>query len=142
MELVITRGLPGAGKSTYIKTHFPHHKHFEADMYFSRNGEYKFDPTELNAAHRWCQNAVYDQLCKGKDVAVSNTFIQDWEFEPYMVMADELGISVRVIELRTMFGSIHGVPESKMIQMRNRWHNWEDIKKQFPEIEFIYEVIE
>lgn len=140
-ELVLIRGLPGSGKSTYAAKHFPWHRHVEADMWFSRSGEYVFDFKELNRAHAWCQASTIEALEKGEDVVVTNTFTQDWEFETYMTMAFEMDIKVRIIELKTQFENIHGVPPEKMVVMRNRWHDWEDIKKQFPGIDITYEVV-
>ena len=77
-ELVLIRGLPGAGKSTYAQKHFPGHKHLEADMYFNRTGTYKFDPKKLNSAHTWCQGRTHRALSAGHDVVVTNTFTMEW----------------------------------------------------------------
>ena len=55
-ELYLLRGLPGSGKSTLAKSLGG--KHFEADMYFVRDGEYQFDVTKLKEAHEWCRSSV------------------------------------------------------------------------------------
>ena len=134
-QLVIIRGLPGSGKTTYAKKHFPKHEHYEADMFFCRGGPYKFDFTKLNAAHKWCQNAVYNALHQDRDVVVTNTFTQTWEFDAYMSMIGEIAfdsgveVSLLVVEMKTQFDNIHGVPEDKMQKMRDRWHPWETIKE-------------
>ena len=39
--LYIVRGIPGSGKSTFAKSLGG--THFEADMFFMKDGEYKFD---------------------------------------------------------------------------------------------------
>lgn len=135
-QLVIVRGLPGSGKSTLAKKQFPNHKHFEADMFFinRKTGEYKFDPTKLNAAHNWCQNAVYNALHAGHDVIVTNTFVQTWEFDAYIEAINELSydngieVDLLVVEMKTQYQNVHGVPEDKLQQMRNRWHPWETVK--------------
>ena len=54
--LYIARGLPSSGKSTFAKTLGG--THFEADMFFMVDGEYKFDHTKLKEAHEWCRNGV------------------------------------------------------------------------------------
>ncbi len=136
-QLVIIRGLPGSGKSTEAKKEFPHHKHVEADMYFvdRKTGEYKFDFTKLNAAHKWCQKTVFDALRGDHDVVVTNTFTQTWEFDPYITMIQELSfehnveIDLLVVEMKTQYTNIHGVPEDKMQKMRDRWHSWETVKE-------------
>lgn len=141
MQLVIIRGLPGAGKSTYAKKNFPFHKHFEADMYFCRDGDYKFDPTKLNAAHRWCQGKVNEALANRKDVVVSNTFIQEWEFDAYKEIAHNHGCRVLIVELKTQFQNIHGVPEDKLEMMKRRWTELEHIAREFLHIDCEYEIV-
>lgn len=32
-ELVLVRGLPGSGKTTYVRNYYPNYTHFEADLY-------------------------------------------------------------------------------------------------------------
>lgn len=150
-ELVIIRGLPGSGKSTFAKSNFAKHKQFEADMFFVRkNGEYKFDFTKLNAAHTWCQQQVIETLKSGHDVVVTNTFTQSWEFDAYMSILTELAlsgieVSLRIIEMKTQYQNIHGVPEDKMQKMRDRWHQWDSVKEDLGLIDgenVIYEVVE
>ena len=64
-KLFLVRGLPGAGKSTFVK-HLGDCVHLEADMYFLKNGEYVFNKDELKDAHLWCQNSCYVALSFGK----------------------------------------------------------------------------
>jgi predicted kinase len=126
-QLVIIRGLPGSGKTTIAKKEFPNHFHTEADQWFidPQTGEYRFDPTKLNGAHRGCQAATFKALQSGHDVVVTNTFTQNWEFDSYFDICDELEIEdILVIEMKTQYQNIHGVPEEKMEVMRRRWHAW------------------
>ncbi len=147
-ELVIIRGLPGSGKSTYAKAQFPHHKHFEADMFFVRDGKYRFDFTKLNEAHDWCVGETARALYNGHDVVVTNTFIQTWEFDSYMSAVSDIEfdtgaeISIRVVEMKTQYQNIHGVPEDKLQKMRNRWHSWDTVKEDLGVSDIIYEVVE
>lgn len=120
MELVLIRGLPGSGKSTLAKS-MAGHMHYEADMYFMNDGDYKFDPKLISDAHKWCQWWTKDNLLRNYSVVVSNTFTQKWEMQPYFDMAAELGVPVRVIEATGNFQNIHGVPEAAIERMRARW---------------------
>lgn len=122
MELVLIRGLPGSGKSTLAKSMVDFH-HFEADMYFEDpvDGEYKFDKTKISAAHNWCMDTTRLFLTYGRSVVVSNTFTQKWEMQPYLDMAEDMEIPVRVIEAKGNFKNVHGVPDEAIERMRARW---------------------
>ena len=56
-------------------------------------------------------------------IAVSNTFTQEWEMKPYFELAQEHGYMVFSIIVENRHGgtNIHGCPEEKVEQMRNRF---------------------
>ena len=121
-ELFLLRGLPGAGKSTLAKSLGG--KHFEADMYFVRDGEYKFDVTKLKDAHEWCRSSVGGLMINEEPkLVVSNTFTQEWEMEPYYKLAEKYGYRVHSLIVENRHGGMneHGVPEEKLEQMKNRF---------------------
>ncbi|MGF1909573.1 ATP-binding protein [Vibrio kasasachensis] len=122
-KLTLIRGLPGSGKSTLARRYSAHH--FEADMYFVNSaGEYCFDANQLESAHRWCQKQTETALRKGEDVVVSNTFVRRWEIKPYFELAKRLGAQFEIVECKGEFGNIHGVEQSVIDRMRNRWQEW------------------
>lgn len=87
MTVRIIRGLPGSGKSTFAKTFGCFH--VEADMFFVRDGEYKWLNTGEN--HDWCFACFKEAVCRGIDVCVSNTFTTMREMRPYLEFATEKG---------------------------------------------------
>lgn len=120
--LYLLRGLPGGGKSTLAKRLGG--VHFEADMFFMKDGEYKFDPNYLKMAHEWCQNMVWGNMKdQTETIVVSNTFTREWEMEPYYEMAERFGYMVfsLIVENRHNGENEHGVPEEKIQQMRDRF---------------------
>jgi len=121
--LYIVRGLPGSGKSTYAKTLVPASAHFEADQYFMKGDKYAFDPSKLKDAHADCLARTRKAMVDGKHkvVAVSNTFTQKWEVQPYINLANELGWTVKVIRMTGNYGSIHDVPKDSIERMRGRF---------------------
>ena len=125
--LYILRGIPGSGKTTLAKSIGA--VHFEADMYSMVGKEYKFDVTKLKQAHAWCQDQVRISM-KNSDnkigdlrIAVSNTFTQEWEMEPYVEMAKEYGFKVFTLIVENRHGGVnqHEVPEDKIELMKNRF---------------------
>ncbi len=117
--LVLCRGLPGSGKSTkagvLAEIGF---QHFEADMYFERDGNYRYDSTRIREAHEWCQQVTREALGRGQNVVVSNTFTRVSEMNPYFEMGAG---NIRVIEAKGRWKNVHGVPSEVVQKMASRW---------------------
>lgn len=122
-DLVIIRGLPGSGKSTYAKKHFPNHLHVESDQFFMKNGKYEFDINKLKWNHDRCFNKVKKALRRGKKVVVSNTFTTKEEIQPYLDLAESLEKNVKVLRTEGQYKNQHRVPEDKIKVMKARFQN-------------------
>jgi len=121
-ELFLLRGLPGSGKSTLAES--LGNMNIEADEYFMYNGKYEFDASKLKDAHAWCQNTAKVWMKNSvKRIIVSNTFTQEWEMQPYYDLAKEHGYKVYSLICENRHGGVneHGVPEEKLVQMKNRF---------------------
>ena len=125
-QLILLRGLPGSGKSTFAKS-ISHAAvgHIEADMFFMKEGEYKFDASRLKDAHSWCRDTVEDWMNPFgfETIIVSNTFTQEWEMEAYYKLAEQYGYVVTSLIVENRHGGVntHGVPDDKLEQMKNRF---------------------
>ena len=130
-KLYIVRGLPGSGKSTFaldlVGSDF---LVCEADKYFMVDGEYKFDGSKLKEAHESCRNRVEtymkDSLINDqfyREIAVSNTFTQEWEMQAYIDLAKQYGYMVFTIIVENRHGGVnqHGVPDEALTRMRDRF---------------------
>jgi predicted kinase len=136
-QLFLVRGLPGCGKSTFVRhewegsTSGPVAEHLEADKFFTFNkeGEYKFNKEMLPTAHAWCLGETYRSLSNNKVTVVSNTFSQLWELEPYIEAANSHGVALNIIDLYDNGWNdedlcekcVHNVPLAVICKMRNRW---------------------
>jgi energy-coupling factor transporter ATP-binding protein EcfA2 len=126
-ELFLLRGLPGSGKSTLAKSIGG--VHYEADMFFIKDGEYQFDVTLLRDAHSWCQTQVSNAMILNlatkinERIVVSNTFTQEWEMTPYFELAEKYGYRVHSLIVENRHGGVneHGVPEDKLGLMKKRF---------------------
>ncbi|MEM4258076.1 MAG: AAA family ATPase [Candidatus Thermoplasmatota archaeon] len=120
VQLILIRGLPDSGKSTMVREYVKQgYLHFEADMYFERDGKYEFRPALLPKAHAWCLSQTKRALEEGKDVVVSNTFSRKWELQPYL----DLGYPTKILTATGNYKNIHGVPDETIKRMKDRWED-------------------
>jgi len=131
--IYLVRGIPGSGKSTFAKKLVgDDFLVCEADKYFidKETGEYKFDVSKIKDAHKFCQDMVEtymkDSLLNDHfytEIAVSNTFTQEWELQPYYELAIKYGYYVTSIIVENRHGgvNVHDCPEDKIELMRNRF---------------------
>jgi adenylate kinase family enzyme len=129
--LFLVRGLPGSGKTSFASAIWNDYAVCEADKFFyNKEGNYNFDPSKLKEAHAWCKNEVETRMIDHQnneqyypEIAVSNTFTQEWEMEDYFKLAVKYGYKVvsLIIENRHGGQNVHGVPEDKLQIMKNRF---------------------
>jgi len=126
-HLICLGGLPGSGK-TFLATLLAIRGHLYAadDYFYNGEGEYRFDPEQLTAAHLHCQLRVNKACGEGAErVVVHNTFSHRWETEYYRTIAEEHGynfFSVTLgdssIPLEALAGrNSHGVPLHRLKEM-------------------------
>lgn len=126
-ELILIRGLPGSGKSTFanrLQSLIPYSVHYEADMFFyDEHGNYNYDREKIKEAHAWCLNMAHSGLCDGKTVIVANTFTRRWELRQYynMVHRSWNGVQITEIICNNNGQNTHGVPSEHIEAMRKRW---------------------
>jgi predicted kinase len=129
--LFLVRGLPGSGKSTFATHIWNEYAVCEADKFFyDKEGNYNFDPSKIKDAHAWCKNEVETRMKDHQlnpqyypEIAVSNTFTQEWEMKDYYDLAEKYGYKIvsLIVENRHGGKNVHGVPEDKLEIMKNRF---------------------
>ena len=92
--LYILRGLSGVGKRRLAETLAD--ETFSAnDFFYDEHGRYYFDKERLQEAHDQCyEDVVAAMMDDVKYIAVVNTFVQEWEFQRYIDVAEEMGYQV------------------------------------------------
>ncbi len=136
-EVIITSGIPGAGKSTWVRNNTNPYmtEVFSADaFFFDKNGQYHFDPTKLSEAHSSCLKNYTVRLMhlhnSSEDagritLVVDNTNTSAWEIAPYYSLAQAFNIPVRVVRInasteKAYRRNIHGVEKDKIEKMAER----------------------
>lgn len=101
----IMRGPSGAGKTTYINKNSPHAAVCSADHFFVVKNEfgideYRFDASKLAQAHSSClQKFIKCVQNEFRHVVVDNTNINNWEYQPYELIAMSYDYDVEIIEI-------------------------------------------
>lgn len=131
MEVIIMRGLPGSGKSTWVQnycraaTPATYPLICSADEYFMKTKVYEFNPVLIGDAHDFCFQKFLNGLVykPAYDVIiVDNTNTRAWEISPYYRHAELLKIPVRIVWVEADFETCvrrntHGVPTATIRKM-------------------------
>lgn len=122
------RGVSGSGKSTYIRDHLPGAYVCSADHFFiGTDGVYRFNPTKLGEAHRWCYRKFLTALSDWRElIVVDNTNTQLFEFYGYIQLAWAHDYEVSAVRMDTPVElaaarNLHGVPAAGVEAMAARF---------------------
>ena len=131
--LVLISGVPGSGKTTlahYLRNIQDESWSISADSFMvNEKREYEYDRDRLEECHSRCLEYVRSILFHNEDrgqsrdpdetgtVVVHNTFVKQWELDPYLKLAEEAGWPVFVVEMRQRFPNVHGVPDDVVDRM-------------------------
>lgn len=122
-RLIILRGLPGSGKTTFAE--FLNANVFDLEIFAADNYQsVPFDPNKVQYAHASCQRDVGLAMGRGVEtVVVHNTNTQAWEMKPYEDMAEQFGYMVThlIVENRHGSKSVHNVPKEVLVKMKDRF---------------------
>jgi hypothetical protein len=142
---IIMIGLPGAGKTTWVKANCSDARVCSADHFHEKSGEYKFDPKNAPLAHGECirnfvehcrshfitamlgqpegGTPVHLQM-KHSDVVVDNTNVNVHSIAPYVGIAKAYGFTTRLVMVRPPSDAfercLHKMPEAHWIVMRGQ----------------------
>jgi predicted kinase len=120
--LIILRGLPGSGKSSFAEL-LGTKAICCADDYVTRNGVYNWKPETIGASHDWCQRKCRRFMKKQAErIVVANTSTSARELKPYMDLARQFGYKVFSVVVENRHGgvNVHNVPDATLEKMKER----------------------
>jgi predicted kinase len=133
-RLIILRGLPGSGKTTYAHGLTNDGRDgiiLSSDNYFIHGGVYKYNPSHLKDSHIWNQKKAAEAMIHGERlIVIDNVNARKWEARPYVEMAVNCGYKIEFREPPTpwrfnidelMEHDDKNVPQKTMERMLNEW---------------------
>lgn len=122
-SLIIVRGLPGSGKTSFAELFEDVHI-CTADDYHMVGDKYDWKPENVSSAHSKCQTKCERLMSIGSPrVVVANTTTTIDEMKPYYELAVKYGYKVFsvIVENRHGHTNVHNVPDETIQKMRNRF---------------------
>ena len=146
MQIIIMRGLPGSGKTSWHKRFHPNAIVCSADDFHTVNGIYKFQPTNAGIAHRTCLRKYLEAFFtpSAATLIVDNTNTTLMELSRYVEPALAFGYDPRIVFMpceikESVRRNIHGVPPSTITKMYANLIN--EVLPPYWKQDFIYEGI-
>ena len=125
--LILVRGLPGSGKSTFAKKNFVKKHgfvHLENDMFlYDKDGNYVWTPEKAKEAIQKCYNETAKALAAGKDVVVTNVFVTFKSTRRYLELAKKYNAEFKIYRKDKDYGNIHNVPEKTLKQFKQAFQD-------------------
>ena len=118
-RMQIVRGLPGAGKSTFVRTNWPHLLNLEFDQFCQREGNYSWGRSRNAEGQEWLRRMVAEVTGYGFDLTVAGVFAGESEHLFNTIRTALLsGYNVFIKTLDGNFGDAHGVRSEDFERMK------------------------
>jgi predicted kinase len=133
MLVLMLRGIPGSGKSSFVQKFLRGATVVSADHFFEVDGEYHFNPDNLQQAHEQCWREFLAAVERGDDViVVDNTNVSVYEIAGYYLPAQSFGYVVKIITLEVPVDvaaarNVHGVSREQVERMAERLDSETDL---------------
>lgn len=124
MKLIIVRGWPGSGKSTFANAKFPGVLLLENDMFHMRDGQYMWRSKNMPDAVKWCSSMAETALANEMDVVVANTFTKCRYIDFYKKLAEKYNAKFEVWRCTGRFQNVHGLTDEMVKGFEKSMEDW------------------
>lgn len=135
--VIIMRGIPGSGKSTFVRQNYSHATVCSADHYFvDGEGNYEFDIDLIGEAHQYCRDQFEEALAYGDQlIVVDNTNLSMRAMSFYIEEAMEKQYEVFFVHMVTpveiaVERQTHDVPEETVQEFADKMEELPPIYKK------------
>lgn len=136
-RLQIIRGLPGSGKTTLALKRYSHLMRIETDMFFYRQGAYRFTLENNRNAVKWFNLAISRLCSTGMDFVATGVFAAHTERLAHAINCGiAYGYDVYVKTLTNRYKGIHAVPEEHYNAMKEAFMSERALKRMYPHEDF------
>lgn len=128
LNLIILRGAPGSGKSTFCNKLIERYKDYVVtvcsnDQFMFEDGKYKWSEQKLNKAMVLCFIKCIRALEDEHEIIViDNTNLTPKYYEKYIIAAEFYGYKVYFCHLKGEYQNIHGVSETQVNESRSKYY--------------------
>lgn len=128
-RLQIIRGLPGSGKTTLALTKYPFLMRLETDMFFYREGAYRFTMENNKKAVKWFLKQIDNYCNQGFDFVTTGVFSAHTErLSKAVDTALKKGYEVYISTQTSEYKGVHGVPEDHLKAMRDSFLSAKELR--------------
>jgi predicted kinase len=114
--VIIVSGIPGSGKSTFVRGYCPNGEVFTADAFPGLYVDGELQPALIGPAHQWCLRNFTQRLVSGAPLlVVDNTNTTAVEIAPYAALAQAYGAELEILTIECdvetgLTRNTHGAP--------------------------------
>jgi hypothetical protein len=129
-RLLIVRGLPGSGKSTYIKNNYHGIFTMETDMFNCNCGQYNWTLERSNNAINLIENIFRDVITRPNhpDICLTGVFGRPKTFIYYIANALQMQYQVYIKTITTQYQNIHNVPLDTLAKFKQYFATEYEVK--------------